>query len=199
MTSFEQLQQLQDMGVDFAGLIFYEASKRFMGNSLKEQQQEVRNLEIKKVGVFVNAGLETIKRAVEDYGLSYVQLHGDESPEFCEQIQNFVSAIKAIQVGPGTDLDEHLEKYKNVCDYFLFDTASKHYGGSGVQFDWGKLEHVNIAKPFFLSGGIGLEDVENVKAFSHPMLYAIDVNSRFEVNPGVKDLQQVASFLKQIN
>ena len=199
MTSLEQLQQLQDLYVDFAGLIFYEASKRFIENKLKDQQTAIRNLEIKKVGVFVNAEIDTIKKAVEDYGLSYVQLHGDESPAFCEQTQNFVPVIKAIQVGLETNLDEQSGRFKNVCDYFLFDTASKHYGGSGMQFDWNKLENVNVSKPFFLSGGIGLEDAGKVKAFHHPMLYAIDVNSRFETSPGVKDLQQVANFLKQIN
>ena len=110
-----------------------------------------------------------------------------------------INPKKAIQTEPGTDLDEESEKYKTVCDYFLFDTASKQYGGSGIQFDWKNLEKANISKPFFLSGGIGLEDVEKVKAFHNPMLFAIDVNSRFETSPGVKDLQQVASFLKQIS
>jgi phosphoribosylanthranilate isomerase len=199
MTSLEQLQQLQDIDVDFAGLIFYEGSKRFAADKLKDQQSEIRRLKIKKVGVFVNADIKRIKKAVEDYGLSCVQLHGDESPEICGEVQNFVSVIKAIQIGAGTDLDEQLEKYKTICDCFLFDNASKQYGGSGIQFHWSKLEKANISKPFFLSGGIGLEDVEKVKAFDHPMLFAIDINSRFETSPGVKDLQQVASFLKQIS
>src|SRR5215213_4805076 len=136
MTSLEQLQQLQNLGVDFAGLIFYEASKRFAGEKLENQKATIRKLEIKKVGVFVNENIETIKNAIEEYGLSYVQLHGDESPEFCQQVQKFIPVIKAIQVGAATNLDEPLEKYGNFCDYFLFDTASNQYGGSGLQFDW---------------------------------------------------------------
>jgi phosphoribosylanthranilate isomerase len=196
ITSLEQLQQLQDLNVDFAGLIFYERSKRVVGDKLENQKWEIKNLKIKKVGVFVNAEIAEIKKTIDEYGLNFVQLHGEETPEACEKIQGFTSVIKAIQIGSGANLDEQLASYENSCDYFLFDTASKQYGGTGLQFDWQKLEEANFSKPFFLSGGIGLEDIEKIKTFQHPKLFAIDVNSRFETRPGVKDLGQVASFVK---
>ena len=107
--------------------------------------------------------------------------------------------IKAIRISEATDLEVQLDKFENVCDYFLFDTDSKQYGGSGKKFNWEVLQSVKINKPFFLSGGIGLQDIERVKAFQHPMLFAIDVNSKFETSPGIKDLKQVESFLKGIN
>ena len=199
MTSFEQLQKLDQLGVDFAGLIFYENSKRFVGNKLNTQKSEIRQLEIKKMGVFVNAGIDQIEKEVKEYGLSYAQLHGDESVEFCRAVRNFVSVIKAIRINEETDLEGDLKVFEAACDYLLFDTDSKQYGGSGKQFSWGKLQQANIKKPFFLSGGIGLEDVDKVKNFHHPLLFAIDVNSRFESEPGIKDMDKVEAFMNALN
>jgi phosphoribosylanthranilate isomerase len=198
MTELNQLQMLEEQGVDFAGLIFYDASKRYMGNKLINQKSEIRNLKIKKVGVFVNATINDIEEAVKDYGLSYVQLHGDESPELCKKIKEFVPVIKAMRINDETNLERELEKFEDTCDYFLFDTDSKQYGGSGKKFNWEILRSAKISKPFFLSGGIGLQDIEEVKAFHHPMLFAIDVNSKFEISPGVKDLEQVKSFMRNL-
>lgn len=195
ITRFEQLQQLNRLGVDFAGLIFYEKSKRFVGGRLKEHQPDIRGLAIQKVGVFVNADTHTIKKAVEEYGISYAQLHGDETPAFCEQVNNFVSVIKAVRVGAETNMEEQLELYSEACAYFLFDTDSREYGGTGKKFNWDLLQNINISRPFFLSGGIGIEDVEEVKNLQHPRLFAIDVNSRFETEPGVKDMNKVKEFL----
>jgi phosphoribosylanthranilate isomerase len=177
MKKLEQLQTLESLGVDFAGLIFYEKSKRFIGEELKDKAGEIGNLKIEKVGVFVNADIETIKAKTKDYGLNHIQLHGDENPGFCK---------------------DRLDQYADACDYFLFDTESKQYGGTGKQFDWDILNSVNIQKPFFLSGGIGLEDIGKVKSFAHPMLFAIDINSKFETSFGVKDLKQVEIFLKSL-
>ena len=199
MTSFEQLQKLDQLGVDFAGLIFYENSKRFVGNKLNTQKSEIRQLEIKKVGVFVNAGIDQIEKEVKEYGLSYAQLHGDESEEFCRTVKNFISVIKAIRINEETDLEGDVKVFEEVCDYLLFDTDSKQYGGSGKQFSWGKLQQANIKKPFFLSGGIGLEDVDKVKNFHHPLLFAIDVNSLFESEPGIKDMDKVEAFMNALN
>jgi phosphoribosylanthranilate isomerase len=199
MAELNQLQTLEELGVDFAGLIFYEKSKRFIGEKLINQKSEIRNLKISKVGVFVNASVNEIEKAVKDYALSYVQLHGDETFEFCKEIKTFVPVIKAVRIGETTDLEPEMEKFENACDYFLFDTDSKEYGGSGKKFNWEVLQSVKINKPFFLSGGIGLQDIEDLKAFQHPMLFAIDVNSKFETSPGVKDLKEVESFLKEIN
>src|SRR5688500_10413723 len=158
ITSFEQLHQLQEMDVDFAGLIFYENSKRFVGNKLQEHKSEIRNLTIKTVGVFVNAEIENIKEKVNEYGLSYVQLHGDEDAEFCSEVKNFIPVIKAIRINEES-LEKDMMAFEEVCDYLLFDTDSKQYGGSGKQFNWDRLKHSNIGKPFFLSGGIGTEDI----------------------------------------
>jgi phosphoribosylanthranilate isomerase len=198
MTSFEQLQRLDQLGVDFAGLIFYENSKRFVGNKLAVHKSQIRNLEIEKVGVFVNAEIDEIKKEVKEYGLNYVQLHGNESAEFCKAAKNFITVIKAIRINEETDLSEQLQKFENSCDYFLFDTDSKQYGGTGKQFNWEILKKINIKKKFFLSGGIGLQDIKEVTSFHHKMLFALDVNSRFETTAGIKNLEQVESFLKQI-
>jgi phosphoribosylanthranilate isomerase len=207
MTNFQQLKGLNELKVDFAGLIFYEGSKRFVGNKLKEQESAIRDLQIKKIGVFVNATIEDIKNAVEEYGLSYVQLHGDESPEFCEEIKEFVPVIKAIRISDEINLENELKKFDNACDYFLFDThisftgegRGEAYGGTGKKFNWEILQTASISKPFFLSGGIGLQDVEEISAFQHSMLYAIDVNSKFEISPGVKDLELVEAFIQHLN
>ena len=198
MTELGQLQSLEDLGVDFAGLIFYEGSKRFVGEKLKNQESAIRNIKIEKVGVFVNAAPGVIKKAVDDYGLSYVQLHGDEAPEFCGQVKEFVSVIKAIRISEDKNIEGQLEKFENACDYFLFDTDSPQYGGSGKKFNWEILRSAKISKPFFLSGGIGLQDVEKIVSFQQPMLYAIDVNSKFEINYGVKDLKKVEKFLMSL-
>lgn len=193
MTNLEQLQQLEAMHIDFAGMIFYPKSARFVGDKLSHFKSQISNLKLNKVGVFVNADIATIKDAVEAYGLKYVQLHGDETPQFCAAVKSFVSVIKAIRIGLDTNLDEQLKQYEDVCDYFLFDTDSKQYGGSGKRFNWEVLQNAAINKPFFLSGGIGLEDIEAVTHFQHPNLFAIDVNSKFEVAPGLKDMNKVKS------
>jgi phosphoribosylanthranilate isomerase len=198
MTSFEQLQKLDQLGVDFAGLIFYKNSKRFVGNKLSDQKSEIRNLKIKKIGVFVNAEIDTLKKEVNEYGLTYVQLHGDESAEFCRRVKDFVHVIKVIRINDQSDLEKELTVFEEACDYLLFDTDSKQYGGTGKQFNWNRLIQSDVKKPFFLSGGIGLEDVDKVKSFHHGMLYAIDVNSRFETSPGIKNLEQVEVFLEGI-
>ncbi len=198
MTKYDQLLQLDQLGVDFAGLIFYDKSKRFVGDKLKGHASDIRELQIKKVGVFVNSDTDTIQKAVEEYDLSFAQLHGDESPAFCEQVNGIVSVIKAIRIGADTKIEEQLKSYNESCAYFLFDTDSKDYGGTGKKFNWEVLQNATIAKPFFLSGGIGLEDVNEVKSFQHPQLFAIDVNSRFETEPGIKDMRKVGAFLSEL-
>jgi phosphoribosylanthranilate isomerase len=198
MTDFEQLKTLEELRIEFAGLIFYEGSKRFVSNKLEDQKSQIRNLQIKRVGVFVNAETEDIKEKVKEYGLSYVQLHGDESPEFCGEIKKLIPVIKAVRINDETKLLKELRDYEEACDYFLFDTDSKHYGGTGKKFDWQILESVAITKPFFLSGGIGFQDVAEINAFDHPMLYAIDINSKFEISHGIKDLKQVEAFIQNL-
>lgn len=198
ITSFEQLQKLDQLGVDFAGLIFYENSKRFVGNKLEAHKSEIKSLQVEKVGVFVNAEINTIKKEVNEYGLSYVQLHGDESAEFCREVKNFVPVIKVIRINEQTDLEKELSVFEESYEYLLFDTDSKQYGGTGKQFDWDRLKLSNITKSFFLSGGIRLEDVDKLKSFRHPMFFAIDVNSRLESEPGIKNMEKVEQLVNAL-
>jgi phosphoribosylanthranilate isomerase len=195
ITSHEQLQQLQDLGVDYAGMIFFEGSRRYAGEVLKEEQEAIRKLAIKRVGVFVNTELEIIQQVIADYGLTAVQLHGDETDEFCLELMDKAKVIKVFRIGGEVAIDSLTEPFQAACHYFLFDTDTSSYGGSGKQFDWRVLQEANIGKPFFLSGGIGPEDVEKVRAFQHPFFYAVDVNSRFETSPGLKDMEKVKQFL----
>lgn len=201
ITRAEQLTQLDQMGVDYAGLIFFHQSSRYMLDKLKTTDVKHLSLALKKAGVFVNASEEDINTQVELYGLDLVQLHGDETPAFCKHISSTVSVIKAFRITRYNEqnIDWMVKPYEEVCDYYLFDTNRKGaYGGTGEKFEWEILNNNIINKPFFLSGGIGLADVEKVKAFKHPFLYAVDINSMVESEPGVKDMEQVGQFVKEI-
>lgn len=196
ITQLKQLQQLDGLDIDFAGLIFYKDSPRYVGDKISKDDLKNSDFDLKKVGVFVNAGYDEIMQVVEDYGLDVVQLHGDESPDLCEELSEDVEVIKAFKVKDSkVSIDEMVADYDEVCDYYLFDTASSEVeGGSGKQFDWKLLSKAKIEKPFFLSGGIGVEDVARVKAFKHPDYYAVDINSMVEKEPGVKDMALVLQF-----
>lgn len=193
--SLEQMQQLQVLGVDYAGMIFYPGSKRYVGELPEEEREQFRELAIKKVGVFVNAAYETVLQAIAGYGLSAVQLHGDETDEYCLELMDKVNVIKVFRIAGQQNVDELIAPFQAVCHSFLFDTDTAQYGGSGQQFDWSILERAAIDKPFFLSGGIGLEDAEKLRSFAHPFLHAVDVNSRFEIAPGVKDREKLKRFI----
>lgn len=196
ITTLKQLQQLQKLDVDYAGLIFYEGSKRYAHEKLYSLKSEIRALEIKKVGVFVNAGMGFLKSLIQYYRLDAVQLHGDETPQVCEELRKRTEVIKVFRVGNATkDIDKLIAPFQQVCDYFLFDTDTAAYGGSGKHFNWAILKKAAINKPFFLSGGIGPEDMGKLKRFKHPDLHAIDVNSRFEVRPGLKNMDAVKTFV----
>ena len=199
ITQLKQLQQLEGLNIDFAGLIFYKESPRYVVGKISKEELQSTDFDIKKVGVFVNAEYDEIIQTVEDYGLDVVQLHGNETPELCEQLSDDVEVIKAFSIGADTDsIDKLVADYDAVCDYYLFDTAGKDgvVGGTGKQFDWKLIKKSKIEKPFFLSGGIGLEDAAKVKTFKHPDFIGIDINSRFEKEPGVKDMAMVLQ-LKQ--
>lgn len=199
ITGFGQMEQLQQLGIDYAGMIFYKGSKRFVGEKMRNEKLKIKNLQIKKTGVFVNAEVNTIKQAINDYGLNAVQLHGDETVEFCQQFMNITQVIKVLQIEKEKNIDALVQPFQNACHYFLFDTPTKEYGGSGEKFDWKTLEQANISKPFFLSGGIALEDAVQIKKFQHPHFYAVDINSRFEIEPGIKDMKKVQSFVQLFN
>lgn len=182
---------------DYLGFIFYEKSKRYVGQGHALALPALPN-DIKKVGVFVNANLEYILSKVEKYGLDLVQLHGEETPEFCRAIGGKGSAIcptktkiiKVFSIGQTFDFTQ-LEPYKPYCDYFLFDTKGKEKGGNGFAFNWDVLKDYDNEKPFFLSGGLSLENIEDVKKLSNLNIIAIDVNSGFEIEPGLKDVEKL--------
>ncbi len=197
MTRLEQVRQLDALGVEFAGFIFYAPSPRFVGrHGFDPQQLRKERLTINRVGVFVNASTEEVLKTVDEWRLHMVQLHGDESPKYCEQISNHVTTIKAFRMGADENLSWKIHPYRDVCDMFLFDAVGVSYGGNGTQFDWAQLKSKEIRKPFLLSGGIGLDDADRVQAFAdrESDFFAVDVNSKFEISPGVKDLRLVESF-----
>lgn len=192
ITQIKQLTQLDGLNIDFAGLIFYPESPRYAPGKITGQQISDADLDIKKTGVFVNAGFKEIVKYINEFELDAVQLHGNETPELCDKLSGETEVIKVFHITPGSEqeVDELVAEYDAVCDYYLFDTASagKLNGGTGQKFNWKALEKSRIEKPFFLSGGIGLDDVAAVKAFRHPDFFGIDINSRFEKEPGVKDM-----------
>ena len=189
----ENIEQIAALRPDFMGFVFYSPSKRFVGEGFN---MPVIPSEIKKVGVFVNAKADYIIEKIDRYKLDFIQLHGNESSSFCEVMSHLVKVIKAF------GMDEHfdfnvLNAYKNVCEYFLFDTKTTEHGGSGKQFDWTLLEKYDNTVPFFLSGGIGLEEIKEVQnlptgqAGSKFKVYCVDVNSKFEIEPGLKDIEKL--------
>lgn len=199
ITTVEQLGALERLGVDYAGFIFYEKSARYAGEKLAASQKEIQRFSIAKVGVFVNEELEEVKRKIKGFGLAAVQLHGDESPEFCKALVPHAKVIKVFRIREGMNIEAMIAPFKEACHYFLFDTDTKAYGGSGRQFDWHVLENVAIDKPFFLSGGIGPDDVKKIKTFKNPFVQVVDVNSRFETAPGLKNMEAVAQFVNELN
>ena len=200
ITQFKQLQQLEALNIDYAGLIFYKDSPRYMGDKITGKQVKDADFDIKKVGVFVNPGYSELLDAIDEYGLDIVQLHGNETPEMCEELSAEVEVIKAFRIAgdQSINIDEMVMPYDAACDFYLFDTAGlkENFGGTGQQFDWSILKKAKIEKPFFLSGGIGPDDAQKIKSFKHPDFFAIDVNSKCEMAAGVKDLAAILKFLQ---
>ena len=194
ITQLKQLQQLEGLNIDFAGLIFYNNSPRYMGDKIDKAALKNSDFDLKKVGVFVNPEMIDVLDAIEDYGLDVVQLHGNESAEMCDDLSTEVEVIKAFSVDAKSNIDEMIAEYDAVCDYYLFDTAGKDPGGNGEKFDWKILTKAKIEKPFFISGGISVDDIEALKKFKHPDFFGVDINSRFEKEPGVKDMALVLQF-----
>lgn len=200
ITSVKQLQQLEGLDIDFAGFIFHPASARFMGDKIAGEDVKNLDLDLKKVGVFVNPQLIDVLDAIDNYGLDAVQLHGEESPEMCDDLSAEVEVIKTFSIDETvTDIDALVAPYDAVCDYYLFDTKQNGVtGGTGKKFDWAVLGKAKIEKPFFISGGIGPNDAETLKAFWHPDFFAADLNSLFEKEPGVKDMSLVLKFMHDL-
>ncbi|MGH1386215.1 phosphoribosylanthranilate isomerase [Kordia sp.] len=201
----DNMKAVSELQPDYLGFIFYKKSSRFFNTVIPEIPKG-----IKKTGVFVNASIEDICKKIKLYDLQAVQLHGNESPEFCIELKKRISTppnarveiIKVFSIKNEFDFST-LKLYEHCVDYFLFDTKGKLPGGNGVTFDWTVLEDYPSTKPFFLSGGIGLETTQKLEAFlkskASKYCYALDVNSKFEIVPGLKDIEKLTTFKKAIS
>jgi phosphoribosylanthranilate isomerase len=184
---------------DYLGFIFYPKSKRFVGLEPSPEILAVVPDPVKKAGVFVDETLEKVLEIYRNWELDVVQLHGHETPEYCSQIRNSgITVFKAFSVDGSFDFTT-LEAYSAVCDYFLFDTKGQLPGGTGQKFNWQLLKNYKGLVPFFLSGGIGPDDLEAIQNFEHPRWCGIDINSGFEISPALKDVEKVKSFISAIN
>ncbi|MGZ8559685.1 MAG: phosphoribosylanthranilate isomerase [Chitinophagaceae bacterium] len=202
MTLPEQVNALDEMGVDFAGFIFYPKSPRYMVNKISPEKMKKIKGHIAKVGVFVNEPYDQMMKTVEDYRLDMVQLHGDETPFYCEKVSNYVTVVKAFRLSDNDPIDWIVRPYHDSTDMFMFDTMGAGYGGTGKKFDWNVLKNISLDKLFFLSGGLEPGDEEKLKAFTlEPVaqkLFSIDINSRFELGAGVKDMKKVKAFVEKL-
>lgn len=184
---------------DYMGFIFYEKSPRFVSTISSELIKYVPQ-EIKTVGVFVNEELDRIKLKIATLGLKAVQLHGNEDPQFCRDLREafpYVEIIKAFGIDQDFDFSV-LDSYKNEVDFFLFDTKTSIYGGSGKHFDWEILKQYKLTTPYFLSGGIDMPSVIDILAIDDERFVAVDINSKFEIKPGLKDEVEVGKFINAI-
>ncbi|WP_185851756.1 phosphoribosylanthranilate isomerase [Blattabacterium cuenoti] len=188
------IEKISNLFPDFIGFIFYPYSPRFVGKNFFPPKLKKGIL---KTGVFVNESKENILKIGKK--LDFVQLHGTESPSYCEDLtqKNGLKLIKSFRIDDSFSFKK-IKNYIYSCSYFLFDSQTPFYGGSGKKFTWNKLYEYHFDTPFFLSGGIGIEDIENIKNFSHPKMFGIDINSRFEISPGNKDKTSINNFIKEI-
>ena len=195
MRDSDNIRAVEELGVDWMGFIFYNKSSRFVS-----EVPEYLPLKSKRVGVFVNEALETILQTSSMFSLDFVQLHGNESPEFCETLSTCgLSIIKAFSITDNKEFEsEKFKPYESFCDYFLFDTKTELFGGSGKKFNWEILSDYFGNTPFLLSGGISPDDVEEIKSFVHPKYAGIDLNSRFEITPAYKNIKLLQNFIKEI-
>lgn len=201
----DNIIEIASLQPDYLGFIFYEKSSRFFNGNIPQIPES-----IKKVGVFVNASIDTIIEKINTYNLKAVQLHGDESPEYCDHLSDaiLISAedinieiIKVFSIKDRFDFSI-LNDFEDVCDFFLFDTKGKLPGGNGYTFNWNVLKDYPSSKPYFLSGGIGLNEIKNIKEFkktkASDYCYAIDVNSKFEIEAGLKNSSELEIFKDEL-
>ena len=198
LTKLDQIQELISLNTDFLGFIFYEKSPRFVLNHLSlEEISEINHQG--KVGVFVNETVEKISEISEKAKLNFIQLHGDEDEEFVKKLRLSLSKnikiIKVIRIGNQSfdELQKTINQQPSTVNYLLFDTDSKTFGGTGKTFDWQILNEIEIPIPYFLSGGISLENIHQLSTINHQPL-ALDINSKFETEPGSKDLEKIKNF-----
>ena len=196
MRNAENIREVEALGIDWMGFIFWPKSKRHVS-----ERPAYLPTSCKRVGVFVDEDIEQVKRTADDYSLDILQLHGAESPDYVYRLRSVcgdtIALIKAFNIATAADL-ESTKGYEGAADYFLFDTKAQVPGGSGQQFDWSVLAGYVGETPFLLSGGISPDDAGRVRDFYHPKCIGIDLNSKFEVAPALKSIQKLKSFLKQL-
>ncbi|WP_350291172.1 phosphoribosylanthranilate isomerase [uncultured Croceitalea sp.] len=191
--------QVAALKPDYLGFIFWEPSKRYFKGDMPSVPHS-----IKKIGVFVDASIQEIKHLVKQFKLLYAQLHGNENPAFCDELKKQVPHLKIIKVFSIKDNFDfkQLMQFEDVCDFYLFDTKGKLPGGNGYTFNWSVLKNYPSTKPYFLSGGIGLDKIATLKEFKKrpesQYCHAIDVNSKFELAPGLKDIEKLKEFKKSL-
>ena len=192
MREADNIRAVEALGVDMMGFIFWPKSSRYVS-----QRPDYLPKRVKRVGVFVDEDPEQVKRLADDYALDYIQLHGQESPSYIFQLRG-LHVIKAFNISIAEDLLQ-TQPYEGLVDFFLFDAKGKSVGGNGEKFNWDVLDAYQGATPFLLSGGIGSDDAERVNAFYHPKCIGIDLNSRFELSPGLKDVAKLKEFMCNLN
>lgn len=194
----ENIRAIDELQPDFMGFIFYPKSKRFVNlNDISKSFQKIDD-EIKKVAVFVNETADNINQILNGFSFDIIQLHGSESAETVEELKSMgYQIIKAFSMKTGFDF-KLLHQYERLCDYFLFDTATPQFGGSGIKFNWDILKQYKGPTPFLLSGGISINDINDIQNLKHPQFTGVDVNSGFEIEPGLKDIDLLEKFIKEI-
>lgn len=194
----QNIADIAATGPDLMGFIFYGKSSRFIGAEPSWNGNITIPSSIKKVGVFVNEVPEKVIEICRRYQLEMAQLHGNESPAYCRQVQDAgLRVFKAFAVDESFNF-KLLEEYRECCSFFLFDTKGKLPGGTGHKFDWQLLNNYPLDVPFFLSGGIKLEDLQVIRQIKDPRLYGVDINSGFEILPALKDVSKVQQFIAGI-
>ncbi len=193
MKTPSNINEVANLPIDYMGFIFYEKSKRNITEIVQTQ-----NHKIQRVGVFVNEKIEVIKEKIIHHQLDVVQLHGDETPEFCKEVKAlYVEVIKVFSVDDEFDF-KITTKYTRNCDFFLFDTKGKERGGNGITFNWEILQKYDGLRPFILSGGIGPQSIESIKILNHDKLFALDLNSKFEDQPALKNIEKLKTFINDL-
>jgi phosphoribosylanthranilate isomerase len=191
------IREVSGLKPDYMGFIFYPGSKRYCGRLSPSDLKDLPD-GIQKVAVFVNTSREEILSACKAYSIRILQLHGDEPPAFCRSFrEDGFQVIKVFRVGQGPDMEE-MERFAEVCDFILFDTSGEGFGGTGKKFNWDQLQDYTLELPFFLSGGVAPADADRIMDMDIPQLYALDLNSRFEIKPGLKNIEELENFIRKI-
>lgn len=196
MKDLANVQAVAGLEPDYMGFIFYKSSPRYVGD-ISEEAIAAIPAHIHKTAVFVNEDAKKASALLDRYSFDFVQLHGDETPAYCKALREQAIVIKAFGISDDFDFTQ-LNKYKNKVDLFLFDTKTTTHGGSGQTFDWSVLDKYEMEIPFFLSGGISLENIDDVKQINHSQFYGVDLNSKFEITPGLKDLKKLSTVFNNI-